>query len=53
MEALGASFHTLSYTATALAAGTVAVMILCRAISNRIPGAIVAFLLGTCRRHSL
>src|SRR5579863_807504 len=47
MEALGASFHTLSYTATALAAGTVAVMILCRAISNRIPGAIVAFLLGT------
>src|SRR5579863_3713447 len=47
MEALGASFHTLSYTATALAAGTVAVMILCRAVSNRIPGAIVAFLLGT------
>jgi SulP family sulfate permease len=47
MEALAASFHTLSYTATALAAGTVLVMILCRAISNRIPGAIVAFLLGT------
>ncbi len=47
MEALAESFHTLSYTATALAAGTVLVMILCRAISNRIPGAIVAFLLGT------
>src|SRR5579863_3909863 len=47
IEALGASFHTLSYTATALAVGTVAVMLLCRALSNRIPGAIVAFLLGT------
>src|ERR1039457_6265149 len=47
MEALAASFHTLSYTATALAAGTVLVIILCGAISNRIPGAIVAFLLGT------
>ncbi len=47
MEALAGSFHTLSYTATALAAGTVLAMILCRAISNRIPGAIVAFLLGT------
>jgi sulfate permease, SulP family len=47
LEALGASFHTLSYTATALAAGTVIVMIVCRAVSNKIPGAIVAFLLGT------
>jgi SulP family sulfate permease len=47
MQALAASFHTLSYTATALAAGTVFVMIVCRSISNRIPGAIVAFLLGT------
>ncbi len=47
VEALAGSFHTLSYTATALAAGTVLVMIFCRAISNRIPGAIVAFLLGT------
>jgi SulP family sulfate permease len=47
LEALAASFHTLSYTATALAAGTVLVMILCRTISNRIPGAIVAFALGT------
>jgi SulP family sulfate permease len=47
MEALASNFPTLSYTATALAAGTVLVMILCRALSNRIPGAIVAFLLGT------
>jgi SulP family sulfate permease len=46
-EALAVSFHTLSYTATALAAGTVGVMILCRTLANRIPGAIVAFLLGT------
>jgi sulfate permease, SulP family len=47
IEALGGNFHTVSYTATALAAGTVLVMILCRTLSNRIPGAIVAFLLGT------
>jgi SulP family sulfate permease len=47
MEALAGSFHTFSYPATALAAGTVLVMILCRTVSNRIPGAIVAFLLGT------
>jgi SulP family sulfate permease len=47
LEALATSFHTLSYTATVLAAGTVLVMILCRAFSNRIPGAIVVFVLGT------
>ncbi len=47
IEALGGNFHTLSYTATALAAGTVLVMVLCRTLSKRIPGAIVAFLLGT------
>ncbi|MFY9910399.1 MAG: SulP family inorganic anion transporter [Candidatus Sulfotelmatobacter sp.] len=47
IEALASNFHTLSYTATALAGGTVLVMILCRTVSNRIPGAIVAFLLGT------
>ncbi len=47
MQALAANFHTISYTATVLAAGTVAVMILCRAISSRIPGAIVACVLGT------
>jgi len=47
MEALAGNFHTISYTATALAAGTVLVMILCRALSNRIPGAIVVFVLGT------
>jgi sulfate permease, SulP family len=47
LEALATSFHTLSYTATVLAAATVLVMILCRALSNRIPGAIVVFVLGT------
>jgi SulP family sulfate permease len=47
MEALAGNFHTISYTSTALAVGTVIVMILCRALSNRIPGAIVAFVLGT------
>src|SRR6202167_5440363 len=46
-DPLARSFHRLSFTATALAAGTVLVMILCRTLSNRIPGAIVAFLLGT------
>src|SRR6184192_1013327 len=38
MKALGASFHTLSYTATALAAATVLIIIICRSISARIPG---------------
>jgi SulP family sulfate permease len=47
MEALAASFHTISYTATALAVGTVVTMLACRAISSRIPGPIVALLLGT------
>ena len=47
MEALAASFDTLSYTATALAAGTLLVMLVCRLISNRIPGPIVALVLGT------
>ena len=47
IEALATNFHTVSYTATALAGGTVLAMVLCRTLSNRIPGAIVAFLLGT------
>jgi sulfate permease, SulP family len=47
IEALATNFHTLSYTATALAGGTVLVMVMCRTLSNRVPGAIVAFLLGT------
>ncbi|MGA7907121.1 MAG: SulP family inorganic anion transporter [Candidatus Sulfotelmatobacter sp.] len=47
MAALAGSFHTLSYAATALAAGTVLVMVVCRAVSIRIPGAIAALVLGT------
>ena len=47
MEALAQSFHTLSLEATALAAGTIVVIIVCRGFSNRIPGAIVAMVAGT------
>jgi SulP family sulfate permease len=47
MEALARNFHTLSFEATALAAGTIVIIIVCRALSNRIPGAIVALVLGT------
>src|SRR5205085_5087576 len=42
MEALAASFHTLSYEATTLAVVTVLVLIICRSLSPRIPGPIVA-----------
>jgi sulfate permease, SulP family len=47
MEALAGSFNTLSYEATALAVATVVVLIVCRSLSPRIPGPIVALLLGT------
>jgi SulP family sulfate permease len=47
MEALAKSFPTFSLEATALAAGTIAVILICRALSSRIPGAIVALVLGT------
>jgi SulP family sulfate permease len=47
IEALVLNFHTLSLEATALAAGTVVIIIVCRAVSNRVPGAIVALVLGT------
>jgi SulP family sulfate permease len=47
METIGANFHTLSYTATILAVGTVVTMLVCRAVSNRIPGPIVAMLAAT------
>jgi len=47
MEALAASFHTLSFEAMALALVTVGSLIACRALSPRIPGPIVALLLGT------
>jgi sulfate permease, SulP family len=47
MEALALNFHTISIEATLLAAGTVAIIVICRGISIRIPGAIVAMVLGT------
>jgi len=47
MEALAADFRTLNYEATILAAATIAVLIVCRMISNRIPAPIVALVLGT------
>src|SRR6202142_2594808 len=46
MEALAQNFHTISFEATALAAGTVVIILVCRAVSNRVPGAIVALILG-------
>jgi sulfate permease, SulP family len=48
IEALAKSFHTLSFEATALAGSTLLVLIICRSVSPRIPGPIVALVLATC-----
>jgi SulP family sulfate permease len=48
VEALARSFHTLSFEATLLAVFTLLTLIICRSISARIPGPIVALLLTTC-----
>lgn len=47
MEALAHNFHTLSFTATAIAAFTCLTLIVCRSVSARIPGPIVALILAT------
>ncbi len=47
MEALAGNFHTFSYPATALAVVTLLTLMACRGVSARIPGPIVALLLGT------
>jgi sulfate permease, SulP family len=47
MEALAFNFHTISFEATVLAAGTIVIILMCRAVSSRIPGAIVALVAGT------
>jgi SulP family sulfate permease len=47
MEALARNFHTFSLPATLLAAGTIVIILACRAVSSRIPGAILALALGT------
>ena len=48
VEALAANFHTLSFEAMALAGFTLLTLIICRGLSPRIPGPIVALLLSTC-----
>jgi len=47
MEALAQNFHTLSIEAAVLAVGTILIIVVCRGLSNRIPGAIVAMVAGT------
>jgi len=47
LEAFATHFRTLNYTATVLAVATVAILIVCRAVSNKIPGPIVALVIGT------
>ena len=48
VEALVGNFHTLTFEATALAVFTLLTLIICRGLSPRIPGPIVALLLSTC-----
>ena len=47
LESFATHFKTLNYDATLLAAATVIILIVCRSVSNRIPGPIVALVLGT------
>jgi sulfate permease, SulP family len=47
IETLARHFGSLNYRATTLALVTVAILVVCRLVSNRIPGAIVALLVGT------
>ncbi len=47
VEALAGNFHTLSFQATALAVFTLLTLIICRGLSARVPGPIVALLLST------
>jgi SulP family sulfate permease len=47
IEAFARHFKTLNYEAMLLAVVTVAILIVCRAVSNKIPGPIVALVIGT------
>jgi len=47
MQTLAGHFHSLNYVATALALATIAILIVCRMVSNRVPGPIVALVVGT------
>jgi len=49
IKELAHSFPTLSYDAAALAVATVLIIAICRGISTRIPGAIVAMVVGHLR----
>ena len=51
VEALARSFHTLSFEATALAGFTLLTLIICRSLSPRIPGPIVALLFVTAAAY--
>jgi sulfate permease, SulP family len=53
MRALAASFPTWSPRATVLAVGTITVILVCRKVSSRIPGAIVAMLGATLAAYFL
>jgi len=53
IKALASAFPTLSPTATILAAATVGIMLLCRAVSSRVPGPIVAMLCATIAAYLL
>ncbi len=53
MESIVQHFKTLSYEATTLAVLTLVVLILCRVISNRIPGPILVLVAGTAAVYFL
>ena len=53
MRALASSFPTWSPRATVLAVGTITVILVCRKVSSRIPGAIVAMLGATLAAYFL
>jgi sulfate permease, SulP family len=53
VKVLAAAFPSWSWRATLLAVCTVAVMLVCRAVSNRIPGPIVAMLGATLAAYFL
>src|SRR5246500_4485647 len=47
LETLATHFKTLNYEAGLLALATVIIIVVCRGVSNRVPGHIVALLIGT------
>ncbi len=53
MESVAANFKTLNYEAATLAALTLVILILCRMVSNRVPGPIVVLLGATAAVYFL